>query len=133
MSPSVVTEGRLPEGGKPYAFPRHHRLLDGEDFKQVFGNARRVGNPHWTLLVWKHGEPKSRLGLAIAKRYVRRAHERNRLKRIAREVFRHLSHQLQGKDFVVMSGKMALNADNLTLHTQLNKLFAQFSSPPQRS
>lgn len=134
MLPSVVIERRLPEeGGKPFAFPRHHRLLDGTEFKLVFEQARRVGNAHWTILVRKHSEPKSRLGLAIAKRYVRRAHERNRLKRIAREVFRHFSHQLQGMDLVIMSGKAALTADNPTLHAQLNKLFIQLSSSPQRS
>ncbi len=129
MQPSATLERRLPEGGKPFAFPRQNRLLDGNEFKQVFAQARRVGNAHWTLLAWKHHEPKSRLGLAIAKRFVRRAHERNRLKRIARETFRHISSQLQGIDFVVMSGKAALTSDNATLHAQLNKLFAQFSSP----
>ena len=128
-----MMEERLPEEGKPFAFPRHNRLLNGTEFKQVFDHAHRVSNPHWTVLTWKHGEPKSRLGLAIAKRFVRRAHERNRLKRIARETFRHFGNRLQGVDFVVMSGKAALTADNQTLHTQLHKLFAQFSSPPQRS
>lgn len=133
MQPSASLERRLPEGGKPFGFPRHCRLLDGSEFKQVFDHARRVGNPHWTVLAWRHGEPKSRLGLAIAKRFVRRSHERNRLKRIAREVFRHLKADLSGVDFVVMSGKLAMTADNATLHAQLIKLFSQFSHSHQRS
>lgn len=133
MLPSIATQGRPAEQATPFAFPRQHRLLDGKEFKQVFDHARRVGNPHWTVLAWRHGEPKSRLGLAIAKRFIRRAHERNRLKRIARETFRHLSHRLQGVDIVVMSGKAALTADNQTLHTQLHKLLTQLSSPTQRS
>lgn len=49
----------------------------------------------------KDANPK--LGLAIAKKRAKRAVDRNRLKRVARESFRHHSHQLDGLELVVMN------------------------------
>jgi ribonuclease P protein component len=127
MQPSQPTQRRLSTKlGKPCGFPRSCRLLAGNDFKQVFDKAKRVGNSCWTIYAWRHDEPRSRLGLAIAKRYVRRAHERNRLKRLARESFRKMQTQLIGLDLVVMSGKLALTSDNKTLNQQLVKLLTLF-------
>lgn len=45
--------------------------------------------------------PSARLGLVIAKRVVPKAHDRNRIKRIIRDVFRHQRGQLPHWDLVV--------------------------------
>ena len=45
--------------------------------------------------------PGARLGLIVGKRAVRRAHERNTLKRVAREAFRIARGQLPALDVVV--------------------------------
>ena len=45
--------------------------------------------------------PGARLGLIIGKRAVRQAHERNTLKRVAREVFRTTREHLPALDVVV--------------------------------
>ena len=45
--------------------------------------------------------PGARLGLIVGKRAVRRAHERNTLKRVAREVFRTARAHLPAMDVVV--------------------------------
>lgn len=127
MMQPLPAQRRLPAGRKPQGFARSQRLLDGQAFKQVFEHARRVGNPHWTVFGWRHADTQGRLGLAIAKRYVRRAHERNRLKRLARETWRLMQSELGGVDLVVMSGKAAQAADNATLRLQLHKLFLLFS------
>jgi len=127
MQPLDALPLRLPSEGSDNSFPRHRRLLAGSDYKLVFDQAKRMGNAHWTVYGWKHGEDRTRLGLAIAKRYVRRAHERNRLKRIAREAFRHMQNKLIGVDIVVMSGKMALTSDNAILNQQLVKLLTLYT------
>lgn len=123
MQPSVSTHQFAADvHRKPYGFSRKQRLLTGQEYKAVFAQGQRSGNPYWTVYVWQHGQPYAKLGLAIAKKTLRRAHERNRVKRLAREVFRHTQTQLQGISLVVMAGKAAESADKLCLATQLRKL-----------
>jgi ribonuclease P protein component len=132
--PSEVALGRQADREKPYGFSRQQRLLTGKDFKQVFDNARRVGNPYWTVYGFAHKESnRTQLGLAIAKKTVRRAHERNRLKRLTREAFRQMQAQLVGVNLVVMAGKAAEAADNATLNQQLVKLFTLFTPRIKKS
>ncbi len=131
--PSELELGRQADREKPFGFSRQQRLLTGKDYKQVFDNARRVGNPYWTVYGFAHKESKTQLGLAIAKKTVRRAHERNRLKRLSREAFRQMQAQLIGVNLVVMAGKAAQTADNATLTQQLVKLFTLFTPRIQKS
>ena len=86
------------------------RLRCAADYKGVFDGALfKVHQPHFLFLA-KHSElPNSRLGLVVAKKKVRRAHERNRVKRLARESFRLHQHQLGLLDLVVMP-KMGIEA-----------------------
>jgi len=131
MQPSESL-GRLQSAReKAFGFSRDKRLLTGKDYKLVFDNAKRIGNSHWTVYGWRHKEARAQLGLAIAKKTLRRAHERNRLKRLARETFRHMHGQLLGVNVVVMAGKAAEAADNETLVAQLTKLFTYFLPKPK--
>ncbi|MCH9743032.1 MAG: ribonuclease P protein component [Proteobacteria bacterium] len=127
MQPSESISRLQPSREKPLGFSRDKRLLTGKAYKQVFDQARRVGNPYWTVYGWRHKEAKAELGLAIAKKTLRRAHERNRLKRLARETFRHMHTDLLGVSVVVMAGKSAQSADNATLVAHLIKLFNLFT------
>ena len=54
--------------------------------------------------------------------------DRNRLKRLIREVFRRNRAVLDGRDFVVMARSNAVAADNLTLHASLDRHFSRFRS-----
>lgn len=96
------------------------RLRCAADYKGVFDGALfKVHQPHFLFLA-KHSElQNSRLGLVVAKKKVRRAHERNRVKRLARESFRLHQHQLGLLDIVVMP-KMGIEAiPNAELYQQL--------------
>lgn len=64
-----------------------------------------------------------RLGLTVSKRAAKRAVDRNRLKRLARESFRHRSASLPAWDFVVLARRGAAEADNVLLRESLNKHF----------
>lgn len=67
---------------------------------------------------------QSRLGLVIAKKHVRQANQRNRVKRIIRESFRHQS--LGNWDVIVLARPGIGLFDNPTLRIQLDQLWQQF-------
>ncbi|SDS66183.1 ribonuclease P protein component [Halopseudomonas sabulinigri] len=58
----------------------------------------------------------ARLGLVIAKKNVRRAVDRNKVKRIARESFRQHRAELGNLDIVVLARKGVGDLDNTALH-----------------
>lgn len=86
-----------------YGFGTELRLRCAADYKGVFDGALlKVHQPHFLFLAKPSELPNSRLGLVVAKKKVRRAHERNRVKRLARESFRLHQQQLSDLDIVVM-------------------------------
>jgi len=121
---SVVESSRTISNLK---FPREARLLDATSYGQVFKRNRRVTNQHWIVLGHRSKTGSSRLGLAIAKKRARRAVDRNRLKRIARESFRHQRQQLHGFDVVVMNKDRATSASSVELRRSLDTLWLELS------
>lgn len=113
--------------GSTNRFPRHARLLLPAEYNRVFAAGKRVSGPAVTLVVAKHmstGRP-ARLGLALAKKQIKRAHERNRVKRLLREVFRHRSHALVGCDLVALARTAAQTMTNDALRTELERLISK--------
>lgn len=100
-------------------FSRRLRLTDSTQFGQVFGDSRRSGDHLFTVLYRPNGLRYARLGLAIAKKRVRRAVGRNRLKRLIRESFRGAQQQLIGRDIVIMARHNADSASNAELFASL--------------
>lgn len=104
-------------------FPRVLRLLTPSHFSLVFANPSRAGTPEVTILACKNSYAFPRLGLTVAKKQIKRAHERNRVKRIIRESFRHIQHDLPARDFVVIVKKPAEKLTNEQLRSVLDKLW----------
>lgn len=79
----------------------------------------------------------ARLGLAIAKKHVRLAVDRNRVKRLIRESFRRQRNSLKGLDIVVLARPGIEKVDNPTLFASLQqhwqRLRKQASHPEQTS
>jgi len=63
------------------------------------------------------------MGLAIAKKRAKHAVTRNRIKRIARESFRHHQQTLQGLDVVIMNRDAAASASATQLRVALDELW----------
>ena len=103
-----------------YSFSPSVRIRCAADYKCVFDGALfKVHQPHFLFLAKVSEQPHSRLGIVVAKKKVRRAHERNRIKRLARESFRLNQQQIDLLDIVVMP-KIGIEAiPNAELHQQL--------------
>jgi len=76
----------------------------------------------------------SRLGLAIAKKQLRRAVDRNRVKRLIREYFRSEVTDTPGfaVDYVVMARAAVLRKDNRQLRRSLAQLFERLQEQAGR-
>jgi ribonuclease P protein component len=108
------------------AFTRSQRLTKGEEFTTVFGGADRSTDQFFTVLARINQLSGARLGLAISRRVAARAIDRNRLRRIARESFRHLD--LAPLDYVVMARKDAVTAEKPALRASLDSHFSRLSA-----
>ncbi len=115
-----------------FEFPRRARLLSALDYERVFKRNKRVSNPYWTLLGHYRAGQSARMGLAIAKKRARRATDRNRLKRVARESFRIHQQELLGFDLVIMNKDSAAQTSMKTLRNSLDLLFADMLSQRPR-
>lgn len=111
-------------------FPRTARLLKPAEFRRVFQRARRAQDAYFTILARANDDAPARLGLAIARKQVRRAVDRNRLKRIIRDSFRHRRGALHGLDLVVMARARAADTDNATLSAALAALWVRLLKDP---
>lgn len=100
-------------------FTAADRLLTGATFDQVFRRGQKSADKYFTLLFCANDVERTRLGLAIAKKRVRRATERNRLKRLVRESFRQARTGLPDVDIVVMATTAASQSENAVIFASL--------------
>ncbi|MCW8908129.1 MAG: ribonuclease P protein component [Sedimenticola sp.] len=102
-------------------FGRDLRLLKPAQFRRVFQNACRSSDRHFTVLFLGNDQSRARLGTAIAKKVLKRAVDRNRVKRVVRESFRIRQRELAGLDLVVMCGRGIGLSDTRQLRDSLER------------
>ena len=95
----------------------------------MFADARAYKNRRFTILAraaaGPTGSKSPRLGLIVAKRKIRLAVSRNRIKRLARERFRHHTGRLPAVDLIVMPNSGCAGVDNKEIIAALDELFAR--------
>lgn len=105
-------------------FPTSLRLLTAEDYKRVFNNnPLKLVCPPYTLLAVPNLEDIPRVGLIVAKKNVRNAVDRNRIKRLARESFRLNQHQIPAYDIVLLARRGSSQLPNKVLFGHLEQLW----------
>ncbi|MGB0845731.1 MAG: ribonuclease P protein component [Thiolinea sp.] len=106
-------------------FPRKNRLTRPEEFRRVFqrGRHRRIQVEGILCRARESSTSHARLGLAISKRSLKRAVDRNRVKRLVREGFRTHFTQLPAVDIVIMGETKLASMDNAVILQQLGMLW----------
>jgi len=111
-----------------FRFPKALRLLHRQSFNRVFKNSNfRSSDKIFCILAAPSDDAFPRLGLAIAKKKVRKSVARQRLKRIVRESFRLHQQRLSGWDIVVMAQVGADMAENPLVFDSLEKHWERLS------
>lgn len=102
--------------------------LRGErDFAPVFAGGMRARGQYVRVIALANGMPMPRLGMIIAKKRIRRAVDRNRLRRIVRESVARHHGMLQGMDIVITAEAGAVSVDNATLRADLERLWTSLT------
>jgi ribonuclease P protein component len=118
-----------------FDFSRQRRLLTAGDYRRVFEKAQfKVSDQHLLILARPGQTPQSRLGLVIAKKHLKRAVDRNRVKRILRESFRTLEPPLEpAMDIVVLARKGLGEIEKPALQRIFNKQWRRLAKKMQQS
>lgn len=86
--------------------PLKNRLKKREDFKEVYQKGKFLKDATISLKYSKNNLDFSRIGFSIESKYFKTAVERNRVKRILREIFKEKLQNLKpGFDIVVFRKK----------------------------
>lgn len=114
-------------------FPRRARLLKPDEFSQAFAGGKRHGESGLTAIAVANQEGRARLGLAVAKKTVALASDRNRIKRQIRESFRQHQQQLPAVDIVLLTRPGCAQATALQLRTRLERLWNRIAASSSAS
>lgn len=107
-----------------FTFRPKHRLLTKRDFSRVFEKVdHRVSKGPLILLARKNGLDHPRIGLVVRKKFLKKAVDRNQLKRLARENFRLRQHQIANLDIIFMN-RSKIELDNkVAVNEMIGSLF----------
>lgn len=103
--------------------PRQARLRGGAHFTGAF-SARRQGRFFIVLARNNPGGQAARLGIVVGRRTAPRAVTRSAMKRLVREVFRHLRGALGTTDFVVRVRRPAVSEEMSEARSELQSLLS---------
>ena len=104
-------------------FGKSLRLLNAADYTAVFNDVTwKASSKELLCLSQENGLNHPRIGLVIAKKNIRHAVQRNRVKRIIRESFRLRQHQLPAIDMIILARAGLGELCNTELSLEINKL-----------
>lgn len=108
--------------------PSASRLLflrQSVDIERVKKLGRRRQTPFFTMLIYLSGLPQPRMGMIVGKRFGI-AVQRNRAKRLFRELARHAESELiGGRDVLIYPRRESLSVRHATLKAAWEKALAQ--------
>lgn len=109
-----------------HCFSKSKRLLSKSEYDFVFKQAKKLVTSKFIFLYCENVVEHARLGMAISKKVVAKAHDRNRIKRMLRETFR--IKELPNVDIVILARKGVANSDKQIIYSHLVKAWDRLSA-----
>ena len=110
-----------------FCLPKKVRLLKRAQFLTLSKQGKRVHTDSFIAIVLNGTALNNRIGITISKK-VGNAVERNRIKRIIREYFRHNKEIISGpKDINIIARKGLTTLSNRKIIEKLDKLFTKIA------
>ena len=114
------------------SFPKAVRLLTASDYSNVFQDVQlRVSSQNFLILAKAQGSDTARLGIIVAKKNVKLAVQRNRIKRLLRESFRNERDTLPKLDLIVLAKKGANQTANPEILVEFEYLWRKLKRKSQ--
>ncbi|OMH40553.1 ribonuclease P protein component [Desulfurobacterium indicum] len=101
---------------------KEDRIKKSRDFKYVFESGKSLGGVTLALYFILRNSGQPRAGFIASKRFSKRAVDRNRAKRLMKEVFRLNKHKLYPCDIVFIAKKGMKNASYSDVEKDFLKL-----------
>jgi ribonuclease P protein component len=111
-----------------FKLPASRRLRRPAEFTRAYATGKRFANEFFTANAQGNDLTWPRLGISIAARNLRRAVDRNRVRRLIRESFRMHQQQLPPVDIVIGARPRVTSADRATLRSALEQLWRKIVS-----
>jgi ribonuclease P protein component len=105
-----------------FLFRPVHRLHSGAEYDRAYRHGARAGDGLFAVNALPNAFGHARLGMSVSAKTVGNAVQRNRVRRLIREIFRHRREQLPPMDFVVTSRPGARNAERAALIASIDRL-----------
>lgn len=109
-----------------FAFKKTQRLLKKTNYDHVFEQAKKIVTSEFIVLFRRNDLGYARLGLALSKKMIAKAHDRNRIKRLLREGFR--KTKLPAVDMIFLARQGVAKQTNLGINTKLSKTWEKLTS-----
>jgi ribonuclease P protein component len=118
------------------ALPKRRRLRASRDVQRVYAEGQRYQGRLLTAFVRKNELPDHRLGVTASKKAIGGAVQRNRAKRLMRELFRRSTAEInglqQGYDWVLNAKRSLLTADLELRFKEFRNIIAQVARDERR-
>jgi len=109
-------------------FPSQARLIKTDDFSSVFNFRKRISGHFLAIHYQPNQLHQPRLGLVVAKKIVRLSVDRNYIRRVLREVFRHQQQDLAHVDMIVRVQRPFARNDFTNVQQEFLDLLAKLNS-----
>ena len=130
-APSDAGDRAAAEVANPagFGFDSSLRLHKTDEFSSVFAFRRVLRGNHFALHYCPSTGGTPRLGLVVAKKLAKRAVQRNLVKRIGRDVFRHARASLPPYDLVL---RLSAKLDNVTRRAMRDEMIGLLGRLPRK-
>jgi ribonuclease P protein component len=111
-----------------YCFAKQSRLIKTDDFSSVFNFRKRVSAQYLIIHYQMQRSDIPRLGMVVAKKVANRSVDRNYMRRVLRELFRHEKSLLQPVDLVIRVQKKFTRHDFITVQKEFKQLMSKLNA-----
>ena len=108
-------------GAPGFRFSKSRRLVSSIEYQLVLAHACGSKDALFVVYARNNGRQLSRLGVTVSRRVAPRAVDRNRIKRVIRESFRHQENILIGLDIVTIARRATKRLEAKQLFISLGK------------